>query len=209
MNSTPTSSDFDTAYESYSAPWVIGEPQPAVVKLEQNGLFHGAILDVGCGAGEHTIYLARRGYDVMGIDASLPAIEYARANASRHGVEATFAEANALQLGARHYDTILDSALFHIFDPDDRLRYVASLSSACRQGGFVHILALSDDGPGFGPEVSKAAIREAFVGDWEIEAISQSSYVAVATAEHHITELGLRLGERVELPAWLARIRRV
>jgi SAM-dependent methyltransferase len=209
MSGTPTSSDFDTAYESSNAPWVIGAPQPAVVKLERDGLLHGDVLDIGCGAGEHTIHLARLGYDVIGIDASVPAIEYARKNANRHGVEVTFAVGNALELGSKRYHTVLDSALFHVFDPDDRLRYVESLSAACRQGGFVHILALSDDGPGFGPEVSEAAIREAFSGDWEIEEISRSSYVAVATAEHHVTELGLRPGERVELPAWLARIRRV
>lgn len=209
MNSTPTSSDFDAAYESYGAPWVIGEPQPAVVDLEREGQLRGAVLDVGCGAGEHTIHLARLGYEVLGVDASVPAIEYARANANRHGVEAKFAVADALRLGSEQYHTILDSALFHIFAPEDRVSYVASLSAACRQGGFVHILALSDEGPGFGPEVDEAAIREAFCGDWEVEAISLSRYIAVATAEHHITELGLRRGERVELPAWLACIRRV
>ncbi|WP_375372708.1 MULTISPECIES: hypothetical protein [unclassified Mycolicibacterium] len=30
MNPTPTHSLFDEAYESRTAPWVIGEPQPAI-----------------------------------------------------------------------------------------------------------------------------------------------------------------------------------
>jgi cyclopropane fatty-acyl-phospholipid synthase-like methyltransferase len=209
MNGTPRSSDFDAAYESYSAPWVIGEPQPAVVELEREGQLRGAVLDIGCGAGEHTIYLAQLGYDVRGIDASVPAIDYARTNANRRGVEAKFAQADALRLGSEQYHTILDSALFHIFGPEDRVSYVASLSAGCRQGGFVHILALSDEGPGFGPEVSEAAIREAFREGWEVQEVSRNRYIAVATAEHHVTELGLRRGERVELPARLARIRRV
>lgn len=43
MSNTPTSSDFDSAYENYSAPWVIGEPQPAVVKLERDGWIRGDV----------------------------------------------------------------------------------------------------------------------------------------------------------------------
>ncbi len=72
----------------------------------------------------------------------------------------------------------------------------------------VHVLALSDEGPGFGPEVSDAVISQAFGEGWQLEALNPSRYLAVATAEHHTTELGFRKGERVELPAWLARIRR-
>ncbi|CAN0601252.1 unnamed protein product, partial [Ectocarpus sp. 12 AP-2014] len=56
MSDTPNSEVFDTAYEAYSAPWVIGQPQPAVVELETEGLLQGEIIDIGCGAGEHTIY---------------------------------------------------------------------------------------------------------------------------------------------------------
>ncbi|MEX0790292.1 MAG: class I SAM-dependent methyltransferase [Actinomycetota bacterium] len=209
MNKTPGPSDFDSAYENYAAPWVIGEPQPAVVELERDGWFSGSVLDVGCGAGEHTIHLTRLGYRVLGIDASVPAIDHARANAQHHGVGARFEVADALNLGGEQFDTILDSALFHIFDPADRAPYVASLGAACKPGGVVHVLALSDDGPGFGPEVSDEAIRQAFGEGWELEAIAVSRYLAVATAEHHIKELGYQKGERVELPAWLARIRRV
>lgn len=81
MDTTPTRELFDEAYESRTAPWVIGEPQPAVVELERAGLIRSRVLDVGCGAGEHTILLTRLGYDVLGIDFSPQAIEMARENA--------------------------------------------------------------------------------------------------------------------------------
>jgi 2-polyprenyl-3-methyl-5-hydroxy-6-metoxy-1,4-benzoquinol methylase len=159
MDHTPTSSDFDSAYENYNAPWVIGEPQPAIVELEKDGRIRGSVLDIGCGAGEHTIYLARLGYQVLGVDASVPAIEYARANAKRQGVAARYEVADALNPGPEQYDTVLDSALFHIFDAADRKRYMDNLRAICKSGGAVHVLALSDEGPGFGPEVSESAIR--------------------------------------------------
>lgn len=209
MNETPSSSVFDSAYREYSAPWVIGEPQPAVIELERSGWIRGDVLDIGCGAGEHTIHLAGLGYSVEGIDSSAPAIEHARANAERSGVGARFFVRDAMQLPDDDYDTILDSALFHIFDDRDRIAYVKSLSRACRPGGSLHVLALSDEGPGFGPEVSEGVIREAFREGWRIEDLVPSSYVAVATADHHVDELGLERNQRVSLPAWLARFRRV
>jgi SAM-dependent methyltransferase len=162
---------------------VIGGPQDAVVGLEESGRFQGEVLDVGCGAGEHTIYLTRLGYSVLGLDASVPAVLYARRNAHRQNVSAAFEVADAMQLGGRAYDTILDSALFHIFDPVDRLKYVRS------------------EGPGFGPEVGVDAIREPFSDGWTVEDIVSSRYQAIATADHHVTDLGFDRGERVELPA--------
>ena len=145
---TPALSVFDDAYASRTAPWVIGEPQPAIVTLERGGWVRRKVLDVGCGTGEHTIYLSALGYDVHGLDSSPRAVEQARANAAARNVEVHFQVADALALGDdTTYDTVIDSALFHIFDADDRVRYVRSLHSACRPDALVHVLALSDTGP--------------------------------------------------------------
>jgi SAM-dependent methyltransferase len=38
----------------------------------------GRVLDVGCGAGRHSLYLQKKGFDVLGIDASPLAIEICR-----------------------------------------------------------------------------------------------------------------------------------
>ena len=82
------------------------------------------------------------------------------------------------------YDTIVDSALFHIFDDADRPKYVASLHGACRPGGIVHVLALSDAGRGFGPQVSDEVIREAFADGWVLEALEPTTYRGVVTEVH-------------------------
>jgi SAM-dependent methyltransferase len=208
MDSTPTFSRFDDAYKSRTAPWVIGEPQPAIVDLERTGVMHGKVLDAGCGTGEHTILLSRLGYDVLGIDAAPTAIEQARANAAAKGVDARFEVADAMNLGSEpRYDTIVDSALFHIFDDTDRARYVASLHAICRPGALVHLLALSDKGRGFGPEVSEGVIRDAFGDGWALEALDEATYRGVV-GEPHVEAIGLPLGTVVDEPAWLARARR-
>jgi SAM-dependent methyltransferase len=209
MDSTPTFSRFDDAYKTRTAPWVIGEPQPAIVGVERAGLIRGAVLDAGCGTGEHTILLTRLGYDVLGVDAAPTAIEQARENAAAKGVDAHFEVADAMNLGDEpRYDTIVDSALFHIFDDTDRARYVASLHAVSRPGAVVHVLALSDKGRGFGPEVSEAVVREAFRDGWTLEALDETTYRGVVQ-EPHVEAIGRPVGTVVDEPAWLARIRRL
>jgi SAM-dependent methyltransferase len=209
MDSTPTLSRFDDAYKTRTAPWVIGEPQPAIVELQRAGWIHSKVLDVGCGTGEHTILLTRLGYDVLGIDFAPHAVEQARVNAAEKGVDARFEVADAMNLGAEPgYQTIVDSALFHIFDGADRTRYVRSLHTAIRPGGLVHVLALSDAGRGFGPQVSEAEIRAAFGDGWQLEALDTTTYRGVVQ-EAQAEAIGLPTGSRVDEPAWLARARRL
>lgn len=214
MSLTPSRAVFDEAYTSRTAPWVIGEPQPAIIALERAGWIRGSVLDPGCGTGEHTIYLTQLGYDVRGIDASQHAIDQARANATGRDIEASFEVADALQLGndpthESTYDTVIDSALFHIFDSGDRGRYVRSLYHACRPNALVHILALADTGPGFGPQISDTVIRDAFADGWLLEDLRSSQYRGVIVSSDHAAALGQPVGELVDLPAWLARARRM
>lgn len=201
-------SGFESAYLEGSPPWVIDAPQPQVVELERAGLISGAVLDPGCGTGEHTIMLAGRGYDVLGVDFAPKAIELARANAARRGVDARFEVADALRLGSEpRFDTVVDSALFHVFGPDDRLAYARSLHRVCRENAVVHVLALSDAGPGLGPQISDTAIREAFADGWNLEELRPSSY-RVIVPPNVDQRLGLTVGEPADIIAWLARARR-
>jgi hypothetical protein len=54
-----SNSFFDSAYRE-TAPWDIGEPQPAMLALLDEYPPTGPVLDVGCGAGALTFALARR-----------------------------------------------------------------------------------------------------------------------------------------------------
>ncbi|MBK1787028.1 class I SAM-dependent methyltransferase [Prauserella sp. ASG 168] len=206
---TVPKTDFDSAYTEEWAPWIIGEPQPAVVRLERDGWITGAVLDPGCGTGEHTIHLARLGYDVRGIDFSQPAVDRARANAKAHGVRARIDVADALHLGTEpRYDTVVDSALFHVFGDADRAAYVASLHAACVPGARVHVLALSDTEPGLGPRISDSVLRDAFGEGWELEALEPARY-RVTLRDEDADRLGLPPGKTADMAAWLARARRV
>ena len=128
---------WDAAYAGSPPPWDIGRPQPAVIRLADEGAFRGRVLDAGCGTGENAIELASRGLETLGVDGARRAIEHAREKAARRGVNAEFLVADALDLTVlrRRFDSVLDCGLFHTFDDVDRERYVRSLGAVIEPGG--------------------------------------------------------------------------
>jgi cyclopropane fatty-acyl-phospholipid synthase-like methyltransferase len=73
-------------------------------KLEQKALelCQGKVLDVGCGAGSHSLYLQEKGFDVTAIDISPSAIQACQLR----GVKNAQAQ-NILDLDNQKFDTIL------------------------------------------------------------------------------------------------------
>src|ERR671938_121911 len=70
---------WDASYHDGPAPWDIGRPQPAVVRLGSAGGFAGAVLDAGCGTGENALHVASLGLSVLGVDVAETALAIARA----------------------------------------------------------------------------------------------------------------------------------
>ena len=171
-----TGQPWDASYHDGPAPWDIGRPQPAVVRLAAEGGFAGAVLDAGCGTGENALHIASLGLPVLGVDVAETALAIARENANARGIEIELAAADALHLErlGRRFKTVLDCGLFHTFDGDERPGYGASLASVTEQGGTLYVLCFSDEGPTTGPHpVSKEALRAAFHpgSGWNVAAI--------------------------------------
>ena len=122
---------WDASYRDGPAPWDIGRPQSAIVRLASEGRFAGAVLDAGCGTGENALHVASLGLSVLAVDVAETALAIARAKARDRGIEVEFVAADAFQLErlGRKFETVLDCGLFHTFDSDERPRYVASLAS--------------------------------------------------------------------------------
>ena len=156
---TPTSHErmtglpWDASYHGGPAPWDIGRPQPAIVRLASGGGLAGPVLDAGCGTGENALHVASLGLAVLGVDVAETALAIARAKAADRGLGVEFAVADALQLErlGRTFQTVLDCGLFHTFDGQERLRYAASLASVTERDGTLYVLCFSDDGPDRGP----------------------------------------------------------
>ena len=190
---------WDASYHDGPAPWDIGRPQPAVVRLAAEGGFAGAVLDAGCGSGENALHIASLGLPVLGVDVAETALAIAREKARDRGIEVEFAAADAFHLErlGRTFETVLDCGLFHTFDSSERPRYVASLASVIEHHGTLYVLCFSDEGPDTGPHpISREELRTAFnrSDGWDVAAIEPP-----------------RLQTRFHdngAPAWLATIKR-
>jgi SAM-dependent methyltransferase len=170
----PRAEDFDAMYAG-TPPWDIGRPQPAFLQLAEAGALKGRLLDVGCGTGEHALMAAGLGLPATGIDAAPSAIALAEGKARDRQLTVRFLVGDALELGAlgEQFDSVLDCGMFHIFDDDDRSRFVDSLRAAIPAGGRYFMLCFSDRQPGeWGPRrVTEAEIRASFAEGWNVDAI--------------------------------------
>src|SRR5689334_10795885 len=106
----------------------------------------GPVADLGCGPGAHALALARRGYDVVGVDGSPRMVEVARARAARDGVNATFQVHDLTaplpfateSLGA----VVAILVVQHLSHPDD---FFAEIRRCLRPGGHLSITAPARD----------------------------------------------------------------
>jgi hypothetical protein len=92
----------------------------------------------------------------------------------------------------------MDSGVFHVFDDEERTRYVESLRSVLDRGGVLHLMCFSEHTPGdAGPRrVTQAELHAAFADGWQVERI---------VAEKFEVRGDWFPGE---VHAWLARITR-
>jgi len=190
---------FDNAYLG-TPTWDIGRPQAAIVRLATAGLIASPVLDVGCGTGENSLYLASLGHQVVGVDLARAAIAKAVAKATPAvGAGVEFVVWDALRVGelGRSFQTAIDCGLFHCLAVGQRTAYAASLRAALLPGGSAYLLCWSARNPfGLGPEgIRKSDIRAAFHPGWSVEAIEEESLETLLPTRR--------------VHAWLARLRRL
>lgn len=171
---------WDAVYAEDAAPWDIGRPQSAFVRLADAGEIRSPVLDSGCGTGEHALMLAERGMEALGIDLSPIAIGRARHKAAQRGLRAAFEVGDVLALHRldRRFATIVDNGVFHVFDDEDRALYVRSLAAAAETGGVLHLMCFSEHTPGTsGPRrVTQAELIASFTDGWEVERIEPAIF---------------------------------
>lgn len=166
---------YDAAYTGVPN-WDIGRPQAAFVDLQEAGYVADPVLDLGCGTGELSIYLARMGHRVLGIDLSPVAIARARRKAGGRRVRASFLVMDALDVPALRsaglvFGTVVDSAMFHVLGDRERDRLAAGLEEIVRSGGRYCVLGdvAHRSDPRYGISPGELERRFEAVGDWELE----------------------------------------
>lgn len=126
---------WDQRYGSSPALW--SGHVNAVLSAEVEGLAPGRALDVGCGEGGDALWLAERGWEVVGVDVSQVALDRAAARARETGLESRVSWQHRDLLAwtpevASH--DLVSVAFVHLAAGDRRTVY-AGLAAAVAPGG--------------------------------------------------------------------------
>ena len=179
-------------YRDGTLPWDQPLPPPEVVALTDH-LPPGRALDLGCGAGRTSIYLAQHGWTCDGVDFVPEAIQLARTRAEAAGVagQTRFIVSPVTQLAdvQAPYDLAIDIGCMHNMRGPDAARYAAEVARVLRPGGVYLLFAhLSGD-----PAVeSQFGMSEQFILDLFAE------YMVLERIERGTTTVG----ESVWPSAW-------
>lgn len=173
-NTLSAQAGFTEIYAKSNPPWDTGMPQPPFVAVADQ--VTSPLLDAGCGTGGASVFFAVRGLQVTGIDFVEQAIARARARAAEWELSVEFLVKDAMTLVEwdRRFASVIDSGLFHIYDGDERARYVRGLAHVLKPGGRLFLFSFADDPSAPGGGVSRHALHEAFADGWEIESLEHA-----------------------------------
>ena len=106
------------------------------------------ILDVGAGAGEYSLYFARRGYDVSAIELSPQNVEYFRGKLTPDD-KIDLNQGNALDL-SRYSDGAFDvvlllGPLYHLGRREDQLKAIEEAKRVCKLDGVIFFAFITND----------------------------------------------------------------
>ena len=94
----------------------------------------GRILEAGCGAGRHSLALARLGrYDVSLLDFSPEALRHARGLFEREGLSAHFLESPAHEPGEAEYDLVFNAGVLEHHDLEGQAAILKGMASRSRR----------------------------------------------------------------------------
>lgn len=131
--------DWDDRYRSSVTPWQDEESAPATRELVLQHVPPGqSILEIGCGRGIDSIWLAEQGYRVAACDLSATAVSQAEEKAREHGVAIDFYVADVLrdQGGLPRCQVVFDRGVFHTFTTDEgRALFAQTVANMLGTGG--------------------------------------------------------------------------
>ncbi len=135
----------------------------------------GRALDLGCGSGIWTVELAKRGWEVTGIDVIAKAVRGAEERASEADVDARFVEGDVAALRAAGVGTgfrlALDFGTVHGLSPDQREALGRELNAVCTEDAVLLMYATAPGRRGPLPAgMSRADVEAAYPG-WKLTGV--------------------------------------
>ena len=155
---------WDDIYKTHKLeeiPWHSSQPDKNLVRLvKEKKIEKGLALDMCSGDGTNSIYLASKGFKVIGVDISPTAVEIAKARCSKRKVSCDYFVRNVLELKFDNkFDFIFDRGCFHHIPEKDKPKYALLVNNLLKKKGKFYLLCFSDKNPPFEKNMSKNDIR--------------------------------------------------
>lgn len=104
----------------------------------------GKVLDIGCGAGRHSILFSKNGFDVTGFDYSSNAIKLAKKLAERLRTKINFKVSDVLNYKEKKiYDAIIDYGCLHHLNEKNWKKYLKTIQSISKRDSYLFLFVFS------------------------------------------------------------------
>lgn len=132
---------YELIYRFVPVDWIFGSSTQIenYVDLAVDGRIEsGSVITLGCGVGRETIHLAKKGFDVTGLDFSATAIQKARHKAMVEGLDVHFVvdDLTNLKHVSGTYDLVMDFGALNDLSQDARDLYMQNVIPLTKQGGY-------------------------------------------------------------------------
>jgi ubiquinone/menaquinone biosynthesis C-methylase UbiE len=165
---------FKTFYRLGFVPWD-GHPLATSLRglVEGDGaLTGGTALDLGCGTGDNSIYLAKHGWQVTGVDFVAKAVAKARAKAEASNVAVNFAQADVTRLSSEgigsNFGLIVDNGCLHGMSPEDRDAYVREVTAVAAPDARLLLVEFVTGGAYGVPGIDPDDVNRRFAAGWTL-----------------------------------------
>jgi SAM-dependent methyltransferase len=132
----------------------------------------GKALDLGCGTGDNSIYLAKHGWRVTGVDFVAKAVDKARAKAEANKVPVTFAQADVTRLGSEGigsgFGLIVDNGCLHGMNAEDRDAYAREVTAVAAPDARLLLVEFVPGGSFGVPGIDPDEVKQRFTGAWTL-----------------------------------------
>jgi cyclopropane fatty-acyl-phospholipid synthase-like methyltransferase len=187
---------FGLFYRIGLTPWDGHRLSPLLVgAVEKGAVPPGAALDIGCGRGDASLFLARHGYTVTGIDLVDHALRRAQRKAEAASAKIRFQRADVTelaQLGLGKFQLLVDIAVFHGIPDAIRDAYAREVSAAAAPGARFFLSGLPRKKRPGPPGFDRAEIERRFGADWEILTMAEDEVEFRMHGGDHLQLLELR-----------------
>jgi ubiquinone/menaquinone biosynthesis C-methylase UbiE len=165
---------FKTFYRLGFVPWD-GHPLATSLRalVEGDGaLTAGTALDLGCGTGDNSIYLAKHGWQVTGVDFVAKPLAKARAKAEASNAAVNFAQADVTRLSSEgigsNFGLIVDNGCLHGMSPEDRDAYVREVTAVAAPDARLLLVEFVTGGAYGVPGIDPDDVKRRFAAGWTL-----------------------------------------